>query len=521
MPWRNTIEPQLRLGDLLVRAKLVTEKDIAAALAREQVRGGRLGDNLVAIGAIEQQVLDAFIKRIPIEPLDIAATGIDDTDLLSLLMKLIYTGRLEKIGQYVEALKLPQHIVMDLARMATERQLLYTLGSMSSDSLLEMRYALTDEGKKWSADAMQRSGYVGPAPVTLAEFVDRVNLQKPTNELITPEQLQKAIAGLDLGDSIVAQVGPALNAGRAMLIYGPPGNGKTSVALRFASVFQEMIHVPYAIIVQGQIIRFYDPRIHLPFGTSATTDVDSISSFRRETHDQRWVSCRRPFVVAGGELTLDMLDLRYDSTGHYYEAPLHMKALGGCFFIDDFGRQFVSPRDLLNRWIVPMENRVDYLKLRTGVSFSIPFEEQVIFATNMDPEDLMDPAFLRRLPYKIEIGPPNLDQFRRIFDIAATKNGLTLNEDVYKFILYLITEEKGLELAAFQPGFIVDQVIATCRFLGIRPELRSPYIEYAVNNLRVRRGPNAGKEIPHHLGGVQKQIHLEEPTDSFRNFPNN
>ena len=491
----NTIDPQSRLSDLLVRAGLVTSKHVAAALERMRSEGGRLSDNLVAIGAIDQKSLDTFVRRIPKEPADIAGTGIGETDLLGLFMKLIYSGRMEKIAQITDAMKLPQHIVMDLARMAIERQLIYTLGAQSNDSILEMRYAMTDEGRRWTIDVLKRSGYVGPAPVTLAEFVERVNLQKPTNERVTFDRVMEATRGLTMDPTIVAQAGPALNSGRAILLYGPPGNGKTSVALCFASVFRDLIHIPYAIMVEGQIIRFYDPRIHIPLGVVDRNDEDmEMVSFRREAHDLRWISCRRPFVVAGGELTLDMLDLRYDEGGHYYEAPLHMKALGGCFLIDDFGRQFVSPRDLLNRWIVPMESRVDYLKLQTGASFTIPFEELIIFATNLDPEDLMDPAFLRRLPYKIEVASPGLDQYRVIFDNIAKLHGMNLTDDTFKYIVYMIKQEKGLDLAGFQPTFIVDQVEATCRFLGIKPELKSPYIDFAINNLRVKRNNEPRKE---------------------------
>jgi hypothetical protein len=483
---------------------------VATALERMQSRGGRLGDNLVAIGAIDADALSAFMHRIPTEPKDIAATGIDETDLLALLMKLIYSGRLEKAGQYADAIKLPQHIVLDLARMAVERQLLYTLGSLNSESIMDMRYALTDEGRRWTIEALQRSGYVGPAPVTLEDFVERVNLQKPTNERITVERVHNAIKGMSMKESVVEQVGPALNSGKAILLYGPPGNGKTSVALRFASVFHELIYIPYAIIVEGQIIRFYDPRIHIPLGPETSTESSNdYSSFLRETHDNRWISCRRPFVMAGGELTLEMLDLRYDTIGHYYEAPLHMKALGGCFLIDDFGRQLVSPKDLLNRWIVPMESRVDYLKMHTGTSFCIPFEELVIFATNLDPEDLIDPAFLRRLPYKIEVGPPGLEQYRRIFEEECRRHNMALSDEVFDFIVNMVREEKGLELAAYHATFIIDQVVATCRFLGKTPELRSPYIDYAINNLRVRRTPAPESESTHRAGPHGKWVALE------------
>jgi hypothetical protein len=245
--------------------------------------------------------------------------------------------------------------------------------------------------------------------------------------------------------------------------------------------------VPYSVVVDGQIIGVHDPSIHLPMASAALSEDNSPSLMRREEYDPRWVPCRRPFVVAGGELTLEMLDLRYDSTSHYYEAPLHMKVLGGCFVIDDFGRQLVSPTKLLNRWIVPLESRIDYLKLHTGKSFSIPFDELVIFSTNLEPEELMDPAFLRRLPYKIEIGPPSLELYRTIFQLECDVHGLTLSDEIFGFIVDMITHEKELELAAFHPRFIIDQVVGTCRFMGQPLSMEPRFIEYAVNNLRVRR----------------------------------
>ena len=471
-----------------MRVKLVTEGDVAKALERMAEQGGRLGDNLVAIGAIEQRVLDAFIHRIPSEPADIAATKIDETELLSLLMKLIYTGRLENNRQFVEAIKLPYHLVVDLVQMAVDRQLLRTLGTRDTSSLVDMSYVLTDEGRRWTIDALQRLRYVGPAPVTLDEFTEQVNLQKLTNELITYERIRQALGDLVFDDSIVEQCGPALNSGRAMLLYGPPGNGKSSVAFRMGSVFTDVIYVPYAVSIEGQIIRIFDPSFHVPVGTPPKSSGDAALSFlRHEEYDARWVACKRPFVMAGGELTLEMLDLRYDAGGHFYEAPLHVKALGGCFIIDDFGRQLVSPTNLLNRWIVPLEGRVDYLKLHTGKTFTIPFEELIIFSTNLEPEDLMDPAFLRRLPYKIEIGAPSIELYRQIFEKESAKQGLAMSDHIFDFIVSKIVGEKELELAAYHPRFIVDQVVATCRFMRQEPHFEPRYIEYAVNNLRVRR----------------------------------
>ncbi len=483
----DTIGTRMRLGDLLIQANLVTVEDVTRALGRMASHGGRLGDNLVAIGAIGQQALDGFLKRIPAEPADIAATGIDEIDLLSLLMRVIYTGHLETCRQFADAIKLPYHIVADLVAMAVDRQLLRTLGTRNSDSLVDIGYAFTEEGKRWALDALDRSRYAGPAPVTLEEFTHQVNLQKLTNEVITFERIRNSLGELTFDDSILEQCGPALNSGRAMLLYGPPGNGKTSVARSLGSVFSDVIYLPYAVTVEGQIIRFHDPSVHSTVSPAEPVDDGGLSFIRAEDGDGRWVPCRRPFIVTGGELTLEMLDLRYDETGHFYEAPLHLKALGGCFVIDDFGRQLVSPTSLLNRWIVPLENRIDYLKLHTGKSFSIPFEELVIFSTNLEPEDLMDPAFLRRLPYKIEVGAPSLEIYRIILEKECKRQGLALTGEVFEWIVYKLKKEKELDFAAYQPKFIVDQVVATCRFMGQAPHFEPRFIDYALDNLRVRR----------------------------------
>jgi hypothetical protein len=477
----------MRLGDLLVRVKRVTEEDIAKALERQATESGRLGDNLVAIGAISKKDLEAFIHKIPPEPASVEATGLDESDLLGLLMRLIYTGGLESVRQFVEAIKLPYTLVLDLVQLAVDRKLLHNLGTRDPNSLIDMRYTFTEEGRRWAIDSLERLRYVGPAPVTLEQFTDQVNLQKVTNEIVSFDAIRASFKGLTFDDSIIEQCGPALNSGRAMLLYGPPGNGKSSVAHCLGNVFSDVIYVPYAISIEGQIIRVHDPSVHVPIGTETVDDHSSTSFLRHEEYDARWVPCRRPFILCGGELTLEMLDLRYDNSGHFYEAPLHLKALGGCFIIDDFGRQLVSPTNLLNRWIVPLENRVDYLKLHTGKTFSIPFEALIIFSTNLDPEDLMDTAFLRRLPYKIEVGAPSLENYKSIFNSECEKRGLTLSDEAFDIIVQMITVEKGLELAAYHPRFVVDQVVSTCRFMGQSPHFEPRFIEYAINNLRVKQ----------------------------------
>jgi hypothetical protein len=495
----GTIGARMRLGDLLIRAGLVTVEQVSAALERMLAEGGRLGDNLVALGAIDQQTLETFLHRLPAEPANLAATGIDEVELLALLLKLIYSLRLESCRQFIEAIKLPFHIVAELAQMAVDRQLLRILGMGDAHSPIDMRYAFTDEGKRWTIESLERLRYTGPAPVPIADFIEQVSRQKPTNERITFERIRTALGSLTFDDTIIEQCGPALASGRAMLFYGPPGNGKTSFAFSLASVFSDVIYIPYAVSVERQIIRFHDPSIHIAVKPAETEESEILSFIRAEDHDLRWVPCRRPFVVTGGELTLEMLDLRYDETSHSYEAPLHLKALGGCFVIDDFGRQLVSPTNLLNRWIVPLESRIDYMKLHTGKTFSVPFEELVIFSTNLEPEDLMDPAFLRRLPYKIEVGAPNLENYRRIFEVECTRQGLALPTEVFDSIAHKLKKEKGLDFAGYQPRFIVDQISAMCRFLGQPPHFEPRFIEYALNNLKVKRN------VPADTGSAARQ----------------
>jgi energy-coupling factor transporter ATP-binding protein EcfA2 len=476
----------MELGQLLVRAKLINVEQMNEALHRQGGQGGRFGDQVVALGYMSQGTLDAFIHKMPIEPENIAATGIDETELLGLLMKLIYTWRLETSREFVDAIKLPSNIVVKLIRNATEQKLIYAKG-VRPDNSAAMNYALTEEGRRRATDALQRSQYTGPTPVTLEDFNERVNLQKITNETVTFQRVRQSVSDLAMEDTMIEQSGPALNSGRAILLYGPPGNGKTTFALRLAKVFTDMIYIPYAVEVEGQIIRVFDPSIHIPIASNAAGDGMGQSLLRSQAVDARWVPCKRPFVVAGGELTLEMLDLRYDPTSKFYEAPLHMKALGGCFVIDDFGRQLVSPSTLLNRWIVPLESRVDYLKLHTGKSFSIPFDELVIFSTNLEPEDLMDPAFLRRLPYKIEIGAPSVGMYKRIFTKVCQSHGMALTDEMFDLIVYKIRKEKELDLAAFQPGFLLDQVVASCRFMERPPTLDPRFLNYAIDNLRVKR----------------------------------
>lgn len=473
----------MHLGELLVLTKLVTRAQLDEALIRQQKGGGKLGDNLVALGALSNEALNGFLAQIPVEPEDLYGTGVNTLELLNLLLKHMYATRLETVVQFIDAIKLPPHLVQELVRMGVARELLVAMGSTGAT----IRYTLSEQGRRWAQDALKASQYIGPAPVSLEAFCERVRMQKISSEKVTFANIRDALDGYNITDDFIRKIGPALNSGRAMLLYGPPGNGKTTVALSFANVFNTLIYMPYAVMIEGQVMRVYDPALHVTAVPEQSGGTSEFGGLRREESDSRWVPIRRPFVVTGGELTLEMLDLSYDPAAGFYEAPLHIKGLGGCFVIDDFGRQIVSPENLLNRWIVPMESRLDYLKLHTGKSFSIPFEALVIFSTNLNPEDLMDQAFLRRLPYKIEVGAPTPENYRAIFEKLTRPLGIAFNDEMFETIVRKVTVERHMELAAYHPRFIVDQVIAIARFMGAAPDFDPASVDYALDNLKVRQ----------------------------------
>jgi len=299
----------------------------------------------------------------------------------------------------------------------------------------------------------------------------------------------KALSDLVVSRSMIRALGPAVNSGRSVLLYGSPGNGKTTIASILGGVFTDIIHIPYCIEIDGQIIKVFDPTLHQPMEDLTEDLTGAVSeevSLRTETIDRRWVACKRPLVITGGELTLAMLDLNFNPYSRFYEAPLHMKAIGGTYVIDDLGRQLVRPDDLLNRWIGPMETRVDYLTLNTGKTFEIPFDELLIFSTNLMPEDIMDPAFLRRIPYKLGVPAPTPEQYLETFRIESSSMGIDYDDDIGRYILREVTERFEQPLSFYQPKFILQQVYHACRFEGRDPELTEEYIHEACQHLAPR-----------------------------------
>ncbi|MGE3967411.1 MAG: hypothetical protein AB7F08_04170 [Dongiaceae bacterium] len=473
----------MRIGDILVASGVVTKAQVDQALQRQKSAGGRLGDNLVALGAIGNEDLDGVLNEIPASPRSIAETGVSEGTLLNMLLKLVYARNLDTTSKMSDELMLPAALINTLLAEAERRQLVEVLGK-ADGVLSEIRYTLSATGRRRASEAFEVSQYIGPAPIPFTAYQTRILRQRITNERIGRPDVDIAFGDLTVPKDFIDRLGPGINSGRAILLYGPAGNGKTSVAERIARIFKGIIYVPYCIEVEGQLIKVFDPTLHEAVPQSKIAGSHSIL---RDDFDRRWVPCKRPVVITGGELTLEMLDLQYNATARFYEAPLHVKALGGTFIIDDFGRQLVSPEQLLNRWIVPMQSRVDYLKLHTGKSFSLPFDELIIFSTNMDPSDLMDPAFLRRIPYKLETAPPSLENYREIFRRVAEIERLAFDDEVLQFVLKKLTVENSHPLACYQPRFIVDQVLSACKYEGIPPTFSRERIAVALDNLYVKR----------------------------------
>jgi predicted ATPase with chaperone activity len=477
----------MALGNLLVREHLVTQEQVNEAIARQKIAGGLLGDNLVALGYVDRSILEAFLQAPPSIPKSIDETGLNSQFLISLVVKLIYLSGLQTVPEIADQVKLSRSIVETLLQMAKKEGLVEIRGAVNTNLNL-LRHNLTNSGKERAAEALKQSLYVGPAPVPLPYYLSQVRKQSTHNERITAETLRWSFSHLVLSPEIPRRLGPAVNAGKSILIYGPSGNGKTCVSEAIGETFKQPIYIPYCIEVDGQIIKIFDSAVHreAPEEPKPQDHDASPIHLRQAEHDFRWARCRRPLIITGGELTLEMLDLDFDPISKYYEAPLQMKAVGGIFVIDDFGRQLVRPHDLLNRWIIPLEKKVDYLTLHTGKKFEIPFDELVIFSTNLSPEELSDPAFLRRIQYKIRVDPPTIEDYKEIFRRICDLYKLELPEEVVSFIVDSFYPSTQTPVAAYHPKFIVEHAIAACSFENVPPRLTLDLVKDAVENLLIK-----------------------------------
>ncbi len=343
---------------------------------------------------------------------------------------------------------------------------------------ISYRFNLTELGRRRAQEALQMCTYVGPAPVPLEDYVEQTYRQAVTAIDVSPEAIRAAFGHLVISDELFNAVGPAIVSGKSVFIYGPPGNGKTAIAQSIGNYMNQSggeIYVPYAFMTENNIITLYDASIHQRTdGEDIDTLEDNEATIRRllntGTVDDRWVKIRRPVIITGGELNLHMLDLKFNPESNFYQAPLHVKANGGVFLIDDFGRQMCSPKELLNRWIVPLENRIDYLSLASGQQFQVPFEQLTMFSTNLDPKDLVDDAFLRRMRHKVEINAPKRDVFEKIFSNVCKKMGMNQCPDAIEF-LYERYYSRGRNCRASDGRDLLEIVQSICRFRKIPVQL--------------------------------------------------
>ena len=420
-------------------------------------------------------------RFVPPQINNVEDTGLGLLWLQDLALKIFYFQGYQTGFKIAEAMALPFSGTVDQILEGLKREKMIEVRS-SQMGLGEgaYLYAITGAGIIRAREALDRSQYAGPAPVPLDVYNDSVRRQSRSRVQVTQRHMHQVLNDLTFNEKTFSKLGPAVNSGTSIFIFGPPGNGKTSVARCIGNlILSQTMYIPFAIFVDGQVITVFDNVNHQLAPEEEPATPPGRGGQRK---DARWVHIRRPFIVVGGELTLSGLDLVFDDTLKFYEAPFQVKANGGILLIDDFGRQQVRPRDLLNRWIVPLENRIDYLSLHTGRKIEVPFDVLVMFSTNLPPKDLVDEAFLRRLRHKIEIGDPNFDEYRDIFKRVAKDKKVQYSDDGLAYLLQEWYIKPQRKLRASHPRDLCDQIVDISNYIGVEPTMSKEMLDRAAES---------------------------------------
>jgi len=474
------------LSELLVAENLVRQEDIERALESRNESGALLGQCLVAQGALTEAQLDEVIDRRPIWPKTVEETGLGLNFLVTLMLKAMHTLGLESSGAIADELKLPAMIVESLLEHSRERQLTEALGSSAQSGIAaEIRYALSAKGRERAVAAMAQSAYVGPAPVSLSHYRAQTVKQGIGKDRVDAAALSKCLSQLIIPEGLLDRLGPAVNSGQCMLLHGPPGNGKSSIAVAIGRSFRQLIYVPHCVEVGGEIVRVFDPTIHevQESAFAKKPGEGSIGGIRKSTMDHRWVCCRRPILATGADLTLDRLDLAHHPQVNCYDAPIQMKACGGVILIDDFGRQRARVVEILNRWVTPLEHGSDHLTLENGNKFSIYFDALIIFATNLPIREIIDSGLSWRIPYRIRVAPPSRAEFMELMARECAAHDLPFSDEIGAMLSNGQVAGDERQLAWFHPRFIVDHAIASCRYRNLPPRLDRELVADALDSL--------------------------------------
>ncbi len=471
----------MNLAQNLLKDKILTPEKLELARKNMKRSRGSLSKHLVELNLVSPEVLAKYSPKVPPAPRSLYDTGVPDTMLAQLTLKHCYFRESFTVREMSEALKLPDPLVEHLVANLNRQRLLDIKPRdlqprKTTHMLMELRYALSDEGRRRAEQALEFNSYLGPAPVPLEDYWEWVENQSIQGTEVSEARLQEVFSHLVVPEDLLYRVGPALMSGRSIFLFGPTGSGKTIIAKAIGEAFPDPVFIPYALYVFGQIINLYDEVNHEP----VPPEHDPI------LQDRRWVLCRRPLIIAGGEMTEESLELKFNPSLRYYEAPHQLRANNGIFVIDDFGRQKISPRVLLNRWMYPLETRQDFLCLNTGQQFGVPFDQLVIFATNLDPYGLADAAFLRRIRHKIFIGHVNVEQYLDIFKRVCEQHHIEYDEEMVRTMMARHYFAASRPMSACHPRDIIENLLDRARFLKMPPSLSGQLLDFACQSYFVK-----------------------------------